>query len=267
MSLNESRNVLKRLANMLYENRLEYVWKLLKLNEVDKSCLFLALVVLLSNGNASLNTKVQKEPTTTELSLDDAYSADSLIDMLAFEDGYVEENVKVVKNMVDESVRIAKETISPEAIIMQKYNLTEEEFMTVCAVVLSEAAANSYDDAYAVINTIWNRTKSINFINSVNNKMGRDDADSLYVQVICPGQFEVYDTGRYMQKWGVTDEPGYQAIIDFLLTEEPMHNYLYFVGQHCKKDNSVQFVERGNKYFGELKEDDRILTLERSLNS
>ena len=46
--------------------------------------------------------------------------------------------------------------------ILEKYNLTNEQFKILSAIVLSEAQANSYDDAYAVINTIYNRIHSKN---------------------------------------------------------------------------------------------------------
>ena len=50
--------------------------------------------------------------------------------------------------------------------ILNKYNLTKNEFNTLTAIVLSEAQSNSYEDAYAVINTIYNRTHAKNWVRS-----------------------------------------------------------------------------------------------------
>ena len=142
--------------------------------------------------------------------------------------------------------------------ILQNYNLTKEQFDVIVAVVLGEAAANSYDDAYAVINTIYNRTQSQTWINYVNQVMNCENGNNLYYQVICPSQFSVYIDNLYLDYMNKTDLPGYQAVIDFLYNKEIKHNYLSFVSCNDSMKDKVQFVENGNLYYNELIDEDRL---------
>lgn len=142
--------------------------------------------------------------------------------------------------------------------ILEKYNLTEKEFKVVVGVTLSEAEYNSYEDAYAVINTIYNRTHSKNWVRTVNKKFGDNKGESLYYQAIAPNQFTVYKSGRYKKFMNETKSDGYKAIIDFLYTEEIMHNYLSFRSHDIKIKSSEAFSAKGNNYFNELKEGNRI---------
>lgn len=137
-------------------------------------------------------------------------------------------------------------------IILQKYQLTSDEFDILCAIVLAEAEYNSYEDAYAVINTIYNRTKSNRWIKSVNNKFGNNKGENLYYQAIAPRQFTVYESGSYKKYLGDKKSIGYQAIIDFLYTEELLHNYLSFRSHYIKVDGSETFSSKGNNYFNEI---------------
>ncbi len=137
-------------------------------------------------------------------------------------------------------------------IILQKYQLTSDEFDVLCAIVLAEAEYNSYEDAYAVINTIYNRTKSNRWIKSVNNKFGNNKGENLYYQAIAPRQFTVYEHGAYKKYLGDRKSIGYQAIIDFLYTEELLHNYLSFRSHYIKVDGSETFSSKGNNYFNEI---------------
>ena len=136
--------------------------------------------------------------------------------------------------------------------ILKKYNLTDYEFNVVCAITLAEAEYNSYDDAYAVINTIYNRTKSNRWVKSVDNKFGAGKGTSLYYQAISPKQFTVYASGSYKKYMGVTDLVGYNAIIDFLYTEDILHNYLSFRSNYVKVAGSETFSAKGNNYFNEV---------------
>ncbi len=141
--------------------------------------------------------------------------------------------------------------------ILVQYNLTNEQFKTLAAIVLSEAA-NNYDDAYAVINTIYNRTHSKNWVRSVNSYFGKGKGNNMYYQAISPRQFTVYSSGSYKRHLNKTNSVGYQAIIDFLWTENIMHNYLSFRSHSIKVKNSESFCSNGNNYFGVIKEENRI---------
>lgn len=142
--------------------------------------------------------------------------------------------------------------------ILDKYNLSEYEFKVLSAIVLSEAETNSYTDAYAVINTIYNRTHSKAWVRSINNRFGNGKGYSLYYQAIAPNQFVVYQHGSYRKNLNNTNSAGYDAIIDFLYTEEVMHNYLSFRAHNIKRKDSVTFSERGNNYFNILTEENKI---------
>ena len=142
--------------------------------------------------------------------------------------------------------------------ILNKYNLSKQEFNILSAIVLSEAEDNSYEDAYAVINTIYNRTHSKNWVRSVASKFGSSKGNNLYYQAISPRQFTVYASGSYKKHLNDTDSVGYQAIIDFLYTENIMHNYLSFRSHSIKIKNSESYSTKGNNYFNEIKEENRI---------
>lgn len=144
------------------------------------------------------------------------------------------------------------------AYILDKYNLSKEQFKVLCAIVLSEAETNSYEDAYAVINTIYNRTQSKNWVKTISNKFGKEKGKSLYYQAIAPNQFVVYQHGTYKKNLNNTKSVGYNAIIDFLYEEKIMHNYLSFRSHNIKRKNSIAFSPRGNNYFNELTDGNRI---------
>lgn len=144
------------------------------------------------------------------------------------------------------------------AIILDKYDLTKKEFNVLKAICLSEAESNSYTDAYAVINTIYNRTHSKSWVKSISNRYGKDTGKSMYYQAIAPNQFVVYQHGSYKKHLKTSNGLGYDAIIDFLYSEEIMHNYLSFRAHNIKVKNSVAFSDKGNNYFNELKLSNRI---------
>lgn len=151
--------------------------------------------------------------------------------------------------------------------ICKKYKITEEEFRILAAVVMAECKRNNYTDAYAVINTIFNRMISYRWLNSVTGNLNIEDEDAtIYHQVINPNQFETYSNGNYKEFLDVKEGNAYQAIIDFLFDGEVMHDYLYFVSADNKDSYREQFVEGGNNYSGTLKEEDTIPEEERYFN-
>lgn len=155
--------------------------------------------------------------------------------------------------------------------ILDKYNLTSKQFDVLCAIVMAEAKYNSYEDAYAVINTIYNRTISKEQSSYISRAF-KVDGTNLYYQATAKGQFVVYEHGSYKKYLGVRNMPGYQAVVDFLYSGKIMHNYLFFRDQGINlgkrglseyKEGSNpnktwrQFVKNGgNKYFGPLQQDD-----------
>lgn len=175
---------------------------------------------------------------------------------------YENKNIKKIEKEMaldeDKKDEIKEEkTYSSVDYILDKYNLTSDEFNVLCAVVMGEAKENDYRDAYAVINTIYNRTKSNTWINYVANIMGCDGT-SLFNQVVCTGQFEAYYNGRYQKFLGIKDNQAYNAIIDFLVSEEIMHEYLSFVAAYGESYGKEQFVSDGNRYYNLLIDEDKI---------
>ena len=142
--------------------------------------------------------------------------------------------------------------------ILNKYNLTKNEFNTLTAIVLSEAQSNSYEDAYAVINTIYNRTHAKNWVRSCSSYFGKNKGQSLYYQAIMPNQFVVYQHGTFTKYLNRTDLNGYNAVIDFLYDEKIMHNYLSFRANNIVITGSEKFSTMGNNYFNTLEESNRI---------
>ena len=135
--------------------------------------------------------------------------------------------------------------------ILVKYNLTQYQFNVIVAVVMAEAGPDCYDDAYAVINTIYNRTISKNWAYSIKN------GTNLYNQVIRSGQFSVYGSGIYKKYLNNTTYAAYQAVIDFLDSEIRIHDYLSFKANFVKI-NGEQLFENGNIYHNLMQEEDLI---------
>lgn len=160
----------------------------------------------------------------------------------------------------EEEIVITKEPTNEEklAMILENYNLTEEEFNVVCAIAMTESKTDSYDDTYCVINTIYNRTLSKLWHIDTEKIFGEGSGYSLFYQAISPTQFVVYEEGRYLQYLGVREGPCFQAVIDFLYTKNIKHDYLSFRASNCEVSGSVQFVPNGNKYFNPLQLEDRI---------
>ena len=157
-------------------------------------------------------------------------------------------------------------------IICEKYNLTKDQFNVIVAVVLAEAESNSYEDAYAVINTIYNRSISSVWIYDVDNLQGSGLGTNIYNQVIQKGQFDVYWSSKsYLNFLDVLPEeqPGAQAVIDFLYgvpveledgttiyLPERLHNYVNFVGQGVTPSYKYYtFTSHGNRYGVAMKEE------------
>lgn len=230
------------------EKIMEILKKLKKYGLKKTSILGLALLIMINSTSATeLNNKVTEKETKT----------------ISFENPNNFEFYNVLKGIDLESIKnsVTKEPTNEEkiAVILERENLSKEQFDEIVATVNGEAAPGSYDDAYAVINTFYNRKTSKTWIAEMIRATGVDNGDNLYAQITLINQSEVYTNGSYKQYLGITDIPAYQAVIDFLYTLEPMHDYLCFYASYGDIPNSVQFVENGNWYYSLMPAEDKVI--------
>ena len=152
--------------------------------------------------------------------------------------------------------------------------ISEEEFDVIQAVVYKEAKAeanigedNRYEDAFAVINSIYNRSISYTKCGYVKKWLKKDDYVTMYDHVIAPNQYVPYNNGSYKEALGVTSGEAYQAVLDFLFiadrSPECMHKFMDFLGNGYESDYRVKFVPRGNNFSYYLEDVDTIPLEER----
>ena len=137
------------------------------------------------------------------------------------------------------------------AIICSRYNLTREQFEVICAVILSDC--DSYVDAYAAINSIYNCSISSRWVNYIKSS-------NLYNIVTYSGLYSKYGNGEYKEYLNASPEvePGKQAVIDFLFEETPkvIHNYSFW--RSNGSPNGVNFSPRGNVYYLSVKSNEYL---------
>lgn len=210
------------------------------------TCFALAIIMLTTNWAAYKDDKIKKVDISTK-TLEYTNSR----------------TLTVTESLNEVSVNLdnLKEPSNEEKIdtILKRENITREEFDVIAATVMGEAAPESYEDAYAVINTFYNRTISKTWINEMIRATGIDNGNNLYAQITLVNQSEVYTTGRYKEFLGIEEGPVYQAVIDFLYTLERKHDYLCFFASYGEIPDSVQFVDGGNWYYSVMPEEDMVL--------
>lgn len=127
----------------------------------------------------------------------------------------------------------------------KEYNLTDDEFNVVVAVVAGEYGSN-LNDALGVVSVILNRCDSSTWV--------RWAGDSPYDQVIKKGQFEVYFKGYYLsympngKNYGSTKyQIAKQAVIDGL-NGIRNNDYLGFRSWHSTGYSDKYIISGGNRY-------------------
>ena len=164
-------------------------------------------------------------------------------------------------NLDDATINYYYETYGYEKAInyiCEHYNITFEQFKVVCAIIMAEGNPDvtyQYKESYAITSILYNRIHSISAINFV-NAYDYYDGHNIFYQAICPYQFEVYQNGNYLKFFGVLSGDAFRGIIDMLISERPMHNYL----SYRFADSNVlgeSFTPGGNIYFQVLSEADR----------
>lgn len=149
------------------------------------------------------------------------------------------------------------------ATILERENITREQLDVIIATVMGEAAPGSYLDAYAVINTFYNRKISKKWQNEVYKATGENKGDNIYEQITLINQSEVYTSGRYKEFLGLSEGYAYEATIDFLYSLDSMHDYLCFFASYGSREDREQFVDGGNLYYSVLEPEDREINLKK----
>lgn len=229
-------------------------------NSEDRiACLLMAGIILINMYSLAKDKGEVIEFIEPETSIGQTLDRDETLGYVENLDETISQNIYYedsLKEVATEPVETIPEKSELEQ-ILEMYNLTEEELDVIIAIAITESNG-TYKDAYAVINTMWNRTVSKTWINYINSIYGQDVGKSLYYQAITPGQFVVYEEGRYLNNLGVREGNAYQAIIDFLLTQNVMHNFLSFKSANTEVRGSTQFVSGGNNYHNEMDPEDKI---------
>lgn len=216
------------------------------------SSVFLATIIFLSMYNQYLKTVDNENSDDISLGVEQGVELSDTLNstdtLIAYDDS--------TKTTINSELSV-EEKID---IILEKFNLTLEQFDVLCAIAITEAKPNSYEDTYAVINTIYNRTITQSWVNDINKSYDMDVGGNLYYQAIHPNQFVVYQNGNYANNLNVREGEQFQAIIDFLYNVEIRHEYLSFRSSNTELDfDYEQFVTNGNKYFNRIREEDRII--------
>lgn len=156
------------------------------------------------------------------------------------------------------------------SIVLDKYGITEYQFLYIVAVALLEAGKapveaelNYYDSCYDVISSGFNRINSASCINFVNSRMGQNAGFNIYNQFVCPGQYTVSkDDIRKLLKEDLSIYGGYYAVLDMLYTSVPSHNYYRFASEEVNQREGYGGIKLrpycDNCYHSEVLEYDRV---------
>lgn len=200
----------------------------------------------------------REEPSTAIETTTETTTVETFVTEVSTTEIITEKQTQPENLYTEKEIDAALQNSDKISYVLSEYNLTLEQFDILCAIAMAEAKENSYEDAYAVINTIYNRTISKKWNSFCAQYYGTACARNLYYQAITPGQFVVYENGRYAKFLGKRNGSAYNAIMDFLCTKQIKHNYLSFKSSDTEVRGSVQFVSGGNNYHSILTESDRI---------
>lgn len=242
------------------------------MNEHLKSYLLIALIVLSGvsikslTGNKELKIenikKYEEIDTEKEKSSSSNFSFNDVaadifiptpsptpitLDMLSIEEIYKFDNVTI--NYYYETYGYSKVI----EYIMNKYNWSYEKFSSLVSIALCEASSD-YIDGYWVVNTMYNRTITKNWVAAHGTDM--------YNQAIAPGQFVVFETSSYYSVLNNFEaqftDPAFRGIIDFLVTNESLHNYLNFHANGVPDIGEELSCSRGNVYYNAIREENLL---------
>ena len=191
--------------------------------------------------------EIPVEEIFEDLTLEELPSLDVLVSDVAEIEKEKEEEIESTPLVsVDASKYVSNVAMGFEVTEGNKeYNLTDNEFDVVVAVVAGEYGSN-LNDALGVVSVILNRCDSSTWV--------RWAGDSPYDQVIKKGQFEVYFKGYYKsympngKNYGGTKyQIAKQAVIDGL-NGIRNNNYLGFRSWYSTGYSDKYVVSGGNRY-------------------
>ncbi len=200
---------------------------------------------------------IEESPESQKIIIDETQSAPVKMEMPSEE--IKPQKVYYETSSIDETINY----------ILEKYNITYDQFKTVVAITRAESDG-TYEDAYAVINTMGNRLESeawrytaryCYYTEDENHNKVRLilDGTNIYDIATSPNQFVVYEKGYYKRYLDTNDGPVFNAVVDYLTTRKRMHDYTYFLAHECTTpEPSERFSDRGNNYYHIPPEEDRI---------
>lgn len=121
----------------------------------------------------------------------------------------------------------------------KKYNLTDNEFNVICAIVAAECDKTK-DDALAVISVILNRCESSAWINS--------NGTSPYSQATAKNQFVVYQEGTYKKYLGNNCPENVKQAVKDAMNGIRNNDFLSFRSNSSTKYSNNQITRTGNRY-------------------
>lgn len=203
------------------------------------------------------------------------------VDNMTEDPAIIEDEILVTMEKVQEQIENEKQQMIAEqlreptleekvAIILDKYNITEYQFIYIVATVILEAGKaligdeiNYYDECYNVISTMFNRASSISCINFVDGKLGTGTGTNIYNQASCPGQYTVSrEAIAQLLKEDLSIYSAYYAVVDMLYTGQPSTDFYRFASEERNFTNGYGGVQLsppyGNYYFAKVRDYDRI---------
>lgn len=130
----------------------------------------------------------------------------------------------------------------------KSYEISDEEFRTLVAVVQAEAGGydqnDRYTDAMAVTSSVLNRLEDSEWVKTCGN--------TIVDQITFPGQYVGYETTTFQNVYNdisLALPEVIQAVTDTLAGTRNS-DFLSFRSKEYVSDDKVQFVKGGNNYFG-----------------
>ena len=177
----------------------------------------------------------------------------------------IKEDMPIEEEVLEEKVELTQE--EKIDLVLEQAKLTTDQLKELICTTFGEAGTE-YEECYNVTSIFVNRTHSYAFVNQTNNCLGENAGYNVYAQMRTPGQFVAYEAYWYnyfmdLEPEELASYPGYDAVLDCLLSNSPSHDYLAFKSAGSSPSGKEQLTEGGNRYHRHMTEDDTIPEEER----